>query len=65
MLNHTIKHSITVKTTISIHDMNDFHRHNVEQKKPSKKGANCKSHLSEDPDQGKNQSMVTREQNSD
>lgn len=37
----------------------------VEQKKPSKKGANCISHLFEDPDQGKNQSMVTREQNND
>lgn len=44
--------------------MNDSHRHNVEQKK-SKKGTNCIFHLSEDPDEGKNQSMVVSEQNSD
>lgn len=42
---------ITMKTMIAIHDMNYSHRHNVEQKKPSKKGAFCISYLSEDPDQ--------------
>lgn len=52
--NYTIKYYILWRQwTIAIHEMNDSHRHNVKQKKPSKKGANFISHLSEDPDQSK------------